>query len=240
MLAAKADGECYRVRLHVAGADPRIALREDAALDEATVAALRARLDRLDASELLGSVDAADAAVDRRAALRPSARPGRLDGSRHAVVQGRRAQAQGTGPDDQPQPRLRALPARSGAARSALMPTRRRPLRSCRSPVASGVPVPRRSAWALEDCWLTKRARTETYERVAFVALVVIHLAHEQHDTGSCGHVIDVSLAPGDVGCRAALRLPVESRGGDRVVVVSGGRRNVSARLVQCHKEQVG
>ena len=37
MLAAKADGECYRVRLHVAGADPRIALREDAALDEATV-----------------------------------------------------------------------------------------------------------------------------------------------------------------------------------------------------------
>ena len=54
MLAAKADGECYRVRLHVAGEDPRIALREDAALDEATVAALRARLDRLDAASSWG------------------------------------------------------------------------------------------------------------------------------------------------------------------------------------------
>ena len=40
MLAAKSEGECYRVRLHVAGADPRIALREDAALDVATVAGL--------------------------------------------------------------------------------------------------------------------------------------------------------------------------------------------------------
>ena len=54
MLAAKTEGECYRVRLHVAGEDPRIALREDAALDEATVAALRARLDRLDAASSWG------------------------------------------------------------------------------------------------------------------------------------------------------------------------------------------
>ena len=54
MLAAKEDGECYRVRLHVAGADPRIAFREDAALDEATVATLRARLDRLDAASSWG------------------------------------------------------------------------------------------------------------------------------------------------------------------------------------------
>ena len=48
MLAEKADGDCYMVRIHVAGADPRIALREDAALDDQTVATLRARLDRLD------------------------------------------------------------------------------------------------------------------------------------------------------------------------------------------------
>ena len=54
MLAAKVDGECYRVRLHVAGEDPRIALREDAALDDSTVAALRARLDRLDAASSWG------------------------------------------------------------------------------------------------------------------------------------------------------------------------------------------
>ena len=54
MLAAKTEGECYRVRVHVAGADPRIALREDAALDDATVATLRARLDRLDAASTHG------------------------------------------------------------------------------------------------------------------------------------------------------------------------------------------
>jgi len=54
MLAAKAEGDCYRVRLHVAGEDPRIALREDAALDDATVATLRARLDRLDAASSWG------------------------------------------------------------------------------------------------------------------------------------------------------------------------------------------
>lgn len=54
MLAARTDGECYRVRLHVAGEDPRIALREDAVLDEATVTQLRARLDRLDAASPWG------------------------------------------------------------------------------------------------------------------------------------------------------------------------------------------
>ena len=48
MLAAKVDGDCYRVRVHVAGEDPRIALREDAALDDEAVELLRARLDRLD------------------------------------------------------------------------------------------------------------------------------------------------------------------------------------------------
>jgi hypothetical protein len=54
LLASKTEGDCYRVRLHVAGEDPRIALREDAALDEAKVATLRARLDRLDAASPWG------------------------------------------------------------------------------------------------------------------------------------------------------------------------------------------
>ena len=54
MLAAKTEGDCYRVRIHVAGTDPRIALREDADLDDAAVATLRAKLDRLDATSSWG------------------------------------------------------------------------------------------------------------------------------------------------------------------------------------------
>jgi hypothetical protein len=54
MLDEKAEGECYRVRVHLAGADPRVALRQDASLDEAAVTALRARLDRLDAASSWG------------------------------------------------------------------------------------------------------------------------------------------------------------------------------------------
>jgi hypothetical protein len=50
LLAAKADGACYRVRVHLAGEDPRVALREDAELDAAAVDGLVRRLDRLDAA----------------------------------------------------------------------------------------------------------------------------------------------------------------------------------------------
>jgi len=44
----------YRIAFHVAGPDPRIALREDAALDPAARAALAARLARLDAASRHG------------------------------------------------------------------------------------------------------------------------------------------------------------------------------------------
>ncbi len=54
-LALKSDGDCYRVRIHLAGEDPRIALREDSVLDDAAVAALVARLDRLDAASSHGA-----------------------------------------------------------------------------------------------------------------------------------------------------------------------------------------
>ncbi len=47
-LAAR-DGQIYRIALHYRGEDPRAALRNDAALDPSTVAALRDRLDRMDA-----------------------------------------------------------------------------------------------------------------------------------------------------------------------------------------------
>jgi hypothetical protein len=47
-LAAKADRPVYRVGLRYAGADPRIALRENGDVSEGERAQLRARLDRLD------------------------------------------------------------------------------------------------------------------------------------------------------------------------------------------------
>lgn len=47
-LAYRGDvGTCYRIRFHLAGPDPRVALRVDDALDDDTVADLRRRLARL-------------------------------------------------------------------------------------------------------------------------------------------------------------------------------------------------
>jgi hypothetical protein len=47
-LARRSDGEVYRVAFHLAGEDPRIALRQSAPASEAEIEALRKRLDRLD------------------------------------------------------------------------------------------------------------------------------------------------------------------------------------------------
>ena len=47
-LARRTEGDVYRIRLHHVGDDPRIALREDADLDAEQLAAIAARLDRLD------------------------------------------------------------------------------------------------------------------------------------------------------------------------------------------------
>ena len=47
-LARRSEGDVYRIRLHHVGDDPRIALREDADLDAGQLAAISARLDRLD------------------------------------------------------------------------------------------------------------------------------------------------------------------------------------------------
>ena len=46
--ALRGDGETYRIAFHVAGPDPRIALREDAALSEAAHGEIASRLARLD------------------------------------------------------------------------------------------------------------------------------------------------------------------------------------------------
>lgn len=47
---ARGTGDLYRVDLRLAGPDPRVALRADAALSAADVAALDRRLDRMDAA----------------------------------------------------------------------------------------------------------------------------------------------------------------------------------------------
>ena len=46
--AKKGTGDLYRVGIRLAGPDPRVALRDASALDEAEIAALTARLDRMD------------------------------------------------------------------------------------------------------------------------------------------------------------------------------------------------
>ena len=48
--AAAGEGRLYRIDLVLAGPDPRVALREQATLDEASLAELRKRLDRMDAA----------------------------------------------------------------------------------------------------------------------------------------------------------------------------------------------
>lgn len=50
LAATRRDGaRLHRIDLHRIGDDPRLALRDDADLDDATVAGLRTRLDRMDA-----------------------------------------------------------------------------------------------------------------------------------------------------------------------------------------------
>lgn len=53
-LDRKAEGRIYRIELRLAGPDPRVALRERADLGEDELVAIRARLDRFDASSRHG------------------------------------------------------------------------------------------------------------------------------------------------------------------------------------------
>ena len=54
-LTIKHEGDFYRVRLRYAGPDPRLALRVDDDLSDDDVAALTAKLDRLDTSSSFGA-----------------------------------------------------------------------------------------------------------------------------------------------------------------------------------------
>ncbi|MXZ88451.1 MAG: hypothetical protein F4Z07_06315 [Dehalococcoidia bacterium] len=53
-LNRRPEGDLYRVALHLAGDDPRAALREQDALDDEAVVAIAARLDRFDRSSRHG------------------------------------------------------------------------------------------------------------------------------------------------------------------------------------------
>lgn len=52
---AKHKGQLYRIRLHYGGEDPRIALREDADMDAATIEMIRKKLQGLDARSIYGA-----------------------------------------------------------------------------------------------------------------------------------------------------------------------------------------
>jgi hypothetical protein len=65
------EGDLYRVMLRVAGPDPRIALREDAALDAATREQIAARLARLDGASSHGPwTEATLRAIERAPGVR--------------------------------------------------------------------------------------------------------------------------------------------------------------------------
>jgi hypothetical protein len=69
------EGTLYRVRLRLAGDDPRVALRDDTALDAAALADLTTRLDRLDRASTHGPWTAATL---RLIAEHPAVRAGDL------------------------------------------------------------------------------------------------------------------------------------------------------------------
>jgi hypothetical protein len=77
-LASHPDGTLYRIELHLAGADPRIALREQADLSDGEWRAVAARLARLDRSSRHGPWTAT---VLRLVAERPAVRAGDLAAS---------------------------------------------------------------------------------------------------------------------------------------------------------------
>jgi hypothetical protein len=53
-LDSRSEGDIYRIRLRLAGPDPRVALRQQSTLDEAERRAIEARLARLDAASSTG------------------------------------------------------------------------------------------------------------------------------------------------------------------------------------------
>jgi hypothetical protein len=74
-LRKKSEGEIYRVRLRYLGADPRIALRQEADLSDEDRTRITARLDRLDRASTVGPWTRASLRIIER---RPAVRAGDL------------------------------------------------------------------------------------------------------------------------------------------------------------------
>ena len=113
------DWPIWRIDLHFAGPDPRVALREDSDLSDEDVAALRGKLNRLDAASTHGPWTRTTLELIRD---RPEVRAPDLaasPGSRDEVAQARRAQAQGAGADGVAADWLPHLAARERAAGAA-------------------------------------------------------------------------------------------------------------------------
>ena len=119
------EGDLYRIRFHVAGPDPRIALRAAADLTAEERAAIAERLAPAGPREPPRRLDGGDPARDRGIARRPRRGPGRGVRARAAEVQDRRAQAEGPRADREPRRRLPALAARPGVPRRLTHPRRR-------------------------------------------------------------------------------------------------------------------
>ena len=121
------EGQVYRIAVEYAGADPRIALRQQDDLSDAEIEQIAGRLERLDARSPAGPWTArvlAFASRDRSTArcLCPDARRGA--GMREGLAEAQREKAEEPRADGQPHGRLRALGARPDRA-AAPAPHRR-------------------------------------------------------------------------------------------------------------------
>ena len=112
-LDQRADGSVYRVQLHRAGSDPRVALRGPGARPAAARGEVQGRLARLDATSRHGSWTRT---VLRLIRDRPGVRAADLApraGSGDARVQAGRAEAQGARPHREPRGRVPAVAPRT-------------------------------------------------------------------------------------------------------------------------------
>jgi hypothetical protein len=121
-LARHSERRVFRIGLRFAGADPRIALREQSDLTDAEHARLVDRLDRLEPRVAPWCVDARDPRRHRPPPRDPRGRARARAGPRDARVQARRAQAEGARTDRIARYGLPTIAAGSRPARAVVDP----------------------------------------------------------------------------------------------------------------------
>ena len=129
-------GQLYRIAVEYAGADPRIALRQQDALSDAAVDDVLRRLNRLDARSPTGPWTLRVLAEIEGRPRRRGPGAGPTAGLREGLVEAADPQAQGPRAHRQPAHRLRAVAtgpgSRSNASRDRGPDARKRPTRGCR------------------------------------------------------------------------------------------------------------